>query len=458
MSWGGTRSAVRTLTAIVGVTALTALSSCSADPDTGDNEGGPQDDSARADATVYVPQDAETINDAVDLVEPGGLIVIGPGTYEESVLIDVEDVTVRGEDRNEVVIDGGGVRPFGISAIADGVSVENLTVTDHTFYGVLVTGLHDENGPAAHGGDGYSTFDPEDFPPVQRFRFDHITAYNNGLYGLYAFNAQQGTITESYASGHADSGIYVGQCQECWIDVSHNVAENNAVGFENANASELAGVRENRFTHNRVGMTFLSNYREAFHPQQANTVHGNLVGENAEPHSPAQAEGAFGVGIGIGAGTLNRFVNNRIENNPSSGVTLSSEEDLAPVGNRIAGNAFSTNGVDIANIAGARAPAADNCNTDAPSTEPDTDDDATLLPEDLFSSCSGTQPAIDPAELPQVEVPSGVSFRQIDPPPAQPTMQDEPAARELGEIAVTDDVAEVPGSDYLAERSRHGVP
>lgn len=448
MPWGGAHSVVRTLTAIVGITAVGVVSSCSADP------GG----SAAGQSMVHVPEDAETITEAVELVEPGGLIVIGPGTYEESVLIDVEDVTVRGENRNEVVIDGGGVRPFGISAIADGVSVENLTVTDHTFYGVLVTGLHDENGPAAHGGDGYTTFDPKDFPPVQRFRFDHITAYNNGLYGLYAFNAQQGTITESYASGHADSGIYVGQCQECRIDVSHNVAENNAVGFENANASEPAGVRENRFTHNRVGMTFLSNYREAFHPQQANTVHGNLVADNAEPHSPAQAEGAFGVGIGIGAGTLNRFVNNRIENNPAGGVFLSSEEDLAPIGNRFAGNAFGSNGVDIANTAGDRAPAADNCNVDAPGTEPDTDHDASVLPEDFFASCAGAQPAVDPTELPPVEVPAGISFRQIDPPPEQPTMDDEPTARQLGEITISDEIAEIPSPDFLAERSRHGAP
>ena len=119
--------------------------------------------------------------------------------------------------------------------------MENLTVAGATFYGVLFTGLHDANGPSAPTADGYQTWDPEQFPPLQRFRVDHVTAHNNGLYGIYAFNAQHGVITDSYASGSADSGIYVGQCRACDILVSGNVAERNAVGFENANASDSRG-------------------------------------------------------------------------------------------------------------------------------------------------------------------------------------------------------------------------
>ena len=99
------------------------------------------------------------------------------------------------------VIDGGGLRPYGIVVIADGVRVENLTVTGATFYGVLFTGLHDANGPSAHTADGYHAWDPAKFPPLQRFRVDHVTAHNNGLYGIYAFDARHGVIADSYASG-----------------------------------------------------------------------------------------------------------------------------------------------------------------------------------------------------------------------------------------------------------------
>ena len=203
------------------------------------------------------------------------------------------------------MIDGGGIRPYGIVVIADGVRVENLTVTGATFYGVLFTGLHDANGPSAHTADGYHAWDPSKFPPLQRFRVDHVTAHNNGLYGIYAFNARHGVITDSYASGSADSGIYVGQCTECDILVSGNVAERNAVGFENANASDSVVLTGNRFSDNRVGLTLLSSYQEAFTPQQKNQVVGNLISDNNEADSPSQADGGFGTGIGISGGQRN---------------------------------------------------------------------------------------------------------------------------------------------------------
>ena len=218
---------------------------------------------------VHVPADAATLGAAMDLVSAGGVIVVSAGTYPEQLLVDKEDVTIRGEDRNLTVIDGGGIRPYGIVAIAGGVRIENLTVTGTTFYGVLVTGLHDGDGPADPGDDGYTGWDPEKFPPLQRFLVDHVTAYNNGLYGIYAFNSQHGVIRDSYASGSADSGFYVGQCEDCDILVTGNVAERNAVGFENANASDSVVIVGNRFSGNRVGMTLLSSYQEAFTPQRA---------------------------------------------------------------------------------------------------------------------------------------------------------------------------------------------
>ena len=402
---------------------------------------------AAAPTVVRVPADAPTLSAAVELVAEGGLVLADPGTYREQVLVDKPDVTVRGTDRNRTLIDGEGIRPYGIVAVADGVSVENLTVTGATFYGVLVTGLHDEDGPTAHGGSGYDRLDPERFPPVQRFAIDHVTAYNNGLYGLYAFDAQHGVIRDSYASGSADSGIYVGQCRECGILVTGNVAEHNAIGFENANASDSVWIVGNRFTGNRIGMTLLSNHREAFVPQRGNLVAGNLIADNAEGTSPAQADGGFGVGVGIGGGTDNVFADNRIEGNPVAGILLTSTEDLAPTGNRFRGTAFAGNGVDIGNATTARAPAQGNC----------LDGEATTAPTGLFSVCAGVQPAAAPGELPTVPVPRGVSFLRIPPPPAQPDMADvqAPARRLPATVPAPDPAAHpLPARDFLADRSR----
>lgn len=436
-------------------------------------------------AIIRVPEDAATISDAVGRATPGDLVLVGAGVHAEQVLVGTPDITVRGVDRNATIIDAEGVRPYGIVATADGVRIENLTVRGATFYGVLVTGLHSEDGePSARGADGYTTIDPDEFPPVQRFSIDHVTAHNNGLYGLYAFNAQHGVITDSYASGSADSGIYVGQCEQCDILVWGNVAEHNAIGFENANASDSVTVAANRFSSNRVGATFISSYQEAFLPQRANTVVGNLVAENASAESPAQAEGGFGVGIGVSGGHHNIFDRNTVTGHPRAGVQITSVEDIAAVGNRWLGTVFTANAVDVANTSSVRSPATDNCVVDGVSAASPVEGAAEgsaagaapaeggspaatpiasvrTLPEHLLSACTGEesggeQPAVESSALPQLTVPPGMSFLQVVAPPPQPTMTDvEVIPARLPERVTMPDLASLtaPAPNYLRDRT-----
>ena len=397
-----------------------------------------------------VPADHATIQEAVDAAEPGDLILIDPGTYEEQVEITTPDLTIRGRDRNGVIVDGGGLRPYGIVSTADGTRIENLTVQRATFYGVLVTGLHGADGePTAHNLDGYETLDPEANPPVQRFGISHVTAADNGLYGLYAFDAQHGYIRDSYASGSADSGIYVGQCRDCDVLVQGNVAERNAVGFENANASDSVVIVGNRFSGNRIGLTLLSNYQEAFTPQSGNTVAGNAILDNAQSESPSHADGGFGIGIGISGGRDNALSANLIAGNPVAGVLLAHTEDLPAAGNTFTGTAFEGNGVDVANISAARTPAVGNC----------VDGQATTMPAELLASCAADapQPAGEAGALPRVDVPPGVSFLDVPLPPAQPGMpaddlDDIPSP--LPDAVEMPDVAGIaaPGRDLLADR------
>lgn len=366
-----------------------------------------------APSVVTVPTDVATITEAVALVAEGGLVLVEPGVYTESVVISTDGITLRGLDRNEVIIDGEGLRPEGIVVIADGVRVENLTVRSHTFNGVLVTGLHDGGEAQAHGLDGYETLDPEKFPPIDGFSISHVTSYNNGLYGIYAFDSEHGSITDSYASGSADSGFYVGQCEDCDIVVRGNTAENNAVGFENANASDSVYIVGNRWSNNRVGMTLLSNYQEAFVPQRSNTVVGNLIADNTSATSPSQADGAFGVGLGISGGQSNRLERNTIAGNPHAGVLISGTEDLSARDNSFSGTVFADNGVDLANISQPRAVAVGNClaSGDAGTTSP---------PSFARDDCAASQQAA--ADLPGVTAPPGMSFLKVPAPPAQPGM------------------------------------
>ncbi len=400
-----------------------------------------------------MPQDARSIQAAVDKVADGGMVLVDAGVYRESVVVSTKDVTVRGADRNGTVIDGEGLRPYGVVGIADGVRVQNLTVRNHTFYGVLITGVHDENGPSANNGDDYDEFDPAEFPPLQRFAVDHVTAYNNGLYGIYAFDAQHGVITDSYASGSADSGFYVGQCHSCDVLVEGNVAERNAVGFENANASGPLVVTGNRFTGNRVGMTLLSNYQEAFLPQRGNQVVGNLIGDNDSGDSPAQADGGFGTGIGIAGGVDNEIARNRIAGNPRAGVLIANTEDLPATGNRLTDNVYADNGVDVANISAERAPATGNCVRERVTTLP-----AALAATLTCGTSARRQPAVPATDVARLaKAPPGISFLDVAPPRDQPGLPDADSRPEPlpGNVAMPDTAQiGVPPTSLLAGLSR----
>ena len=88
-------------------------------------------------AVIRVPQDASTISAAVKRARPGAVVLVSPGTYREMVQVRTPRVTVRGTDRNRVVIDGEVRRPNGIVLVGPGDAVQNLTVRNATLNGVL---------------------------------------------------------------------------------------------------------------------------------------------------------------------------------------------------------------------------------------------------------------------------------------------------------------------------------
>ncbi|MEV6716459.1 right-handed parallel beta-helix repeat-containing protein [Lentzea sp. NPDC051208] len=263
---------------------------------------------------INVPAQLSTIQDAVDVAQEGATILVSPGVYEESVQVRTKGLTIRGASRGSVIIDGETERANGIVVAAADVSVQNLTVRNHTSDGVLIS---EQRG----------------------FRVSYVTASNNAQFGVHALNSQHGVIEQSYASGSADSGFSVSRCKPCDVVVRGNVAERNAVGYQGTNASGRMFVLGNRFSGNRVGMT------SAAERQEDVVLVGNLVSDNDETFSPEQADGAFGLGMSLLASTKNLVSRNLITGNPGTGLVLSRGQDPAPTD--LAGNVIAGNGQDV---------------------------------------------------------------------------------------------------------------
>ncbi|HEY9558043.1 MAG TPA: hypothetical protein VIR58_14995, partial [Acidimicrobiales bacterium] len=200
------------------VAALTAFAlvagACSDDGGSDDGDVSAEDTTTTGSstgATVRVPEDHDTIQEAVDAANPGDLVLIAPGTYEEAVDVTVENLTIRGLDRNEVVLDGGFELENGIRVLADGVAVENMTAKNYTVNGFFWTG-------------------------VTGYRGSYLTAYRNGDYGVYAFDAVKGQLEHIYASGSPDAGLYIGQCYPCDAVIDDVISEYNGLGYSGTNS------------------------------------------------------------------------------------------------------------------------------------------------------------------------------------------------------------------------------
>jgi hypothetical protein len=224
---------------------------------------------------VGVDKNYSKIQDAVDAAIEGDLILIDEGVYNESVTVTTSYLTIRGTDRNNVIIDGEFMRENGIQIYdTDGVTVENLSVRNFSLNGVYWNG-------------------------AKGFRGSYLTVYNNGDYGVYAFDSTDGIFDNVYASGHPDSGIYIGQCYPCNSLIFDNVVEGNALGYSGTNAGGHLYLFNNIWKDNMSGIVPNTLDSELNPPGRETTIIGNLVIDNNNYEAPTNRFGLVAKGMGI---------------------------------------------------------------------------------------------------------------------------------------------------------------
>lgn len=286
----------RRLLALLLASVLVLAAACGSDDD-----GAADDEAAENEgATLHVPDDHDTIQAAVDAAAPGDLILVAPGTYTEAVNVETDDLTIRGLDRNEVILDGefeldNGIRVLG----ADGVAIENMTARNYTNNGFFWTGV-----------DGY--------------RGSYLTAYRTGDYGVYAFDSTKGLLEHSYASGSPDAGFYIGQCFPCDAVIDDVVSEFNGLGYSGTNSGGNLLIVNSTFRNNRAGVVPNSGSYELCYPERETTIVGNLVYDNNQSDSPAidVAYDAQGNGILVAGGVGNIIERNRVWDHDLTGIGL----------------------------------------------------------------------------------------------------------------------------------------
>ena len=368
-----------------------ALTGCASDA------GSPDDG-----RVIGVPGDAPTIQAAVDMAVPGDLILVEEGVYAESVTVDVDNIVIRGVDRNKVILDGQGRYGNGIRvAGANGVAVENMTARDYQQNGFYWT--------AAVG-----------------YRASYLTALRNGLYGIYAFDAEGGVIEHSYAAGHPDAGFYIGQCDPCDAVIRDSIAEFNGLGYSGTNASNNLWIVNNVFRFNNTGIMPNSGDYEKRWPQSNTVFAGNLVHSNngPAPGLPPLLK-INGHGILISGGLSNTVVRNRVWDHDQAGIGVIANfmgRSFPSNDNIIADNHVSLS--RVADLVLSAVETARNCFSNNIA--------ANALPASLMgrTSCADTPETISVegsypvADVLARKIARQVRRTEIPDPPAQPNMSD----------------------------------
>ena len=259
--------------------------------------------------TVY-----KSIAVAVSHAQNSDWVLVWPGYYKEAVTVQpgrglTSGLHIRGMQRNGVVMDG-------TTATGSGIHVQGVNNT----WVENMTGQHYKSGSANAfywtGVDGYWG--------------NYLTAYDNGDYGVYAYDSTSSGKTPStfafdYGSWNADSGIYVGGCSDCHAVVTNSRAYKNALGYSGTNAGGELYLINSEWDHNATGILPNTLTSEPDPPQRGATIAGNYIHDNNAhdiPGTGITGIAPVGVGIGIAGGWDNIVRNNRIENQKHAGILM----------------------------------------------------------------------------------------------------------------------------------------
>jgi parallel beta-helix repeat protein len=171
----------------------------------------------------------ESIQAAVDAAQPGQTILIKPGLYLEAIVVDkgnIQLIGLNGGHNERVIIENPGTVNNGITVRdnGDGFVLKNVTVRNFIKNGVFLV-------------------------RVDGFELINITTVNNGEYGLFPVRCINGLIESCSATGHTDTGIYVGQSEK--IIVRKNTAFGNVNGIEIENCTDI--IAANNEAYNNTG-------------------------------------------------------------------------------------------------------------------------------------------------------------------------------------------------------------
>ena len=252
----------------------------------------------------------EVFREALETASPGDVIEVPAGTFnfKRSLILNTDNVTLRGAGMDQSILNFKGqvAGAEGLSVNASNFLIEDLAIEDSV-------------GDALKINEG-------DNITIRRVRTEWTNgpSTDNGAYGIYPVQTTNVLLEGNVAIGASDAGIYVGQSRQ--VIVRNNRAEYNVAGIEVENT--IGADVYNNVANNNTGGILVFNMPSI--PQRGyatrvfdNDVHSNNT-ENFAIPGTAVSGVPTGSGVMINSNDQVEIFNNRITNNNTANIVISS--------------------------------------------------------------------------------------------------------------------------------------
>lgn len=276
--------------------------------------------------TTHTVAPGEDIQSVIDGASPGDTIFIEAGVHSQALEVTTPELTIMGAGENLTFLDGTGNQNNGIKITADHVTIRDLTIRNFGGNGIYYDG-------------------------VTGFHVDEVSAIRNGPYGIYAIRSEAGVFEDSFATGHADSGFYLGETTACECTIRNVVAVDNLIGYSGTGASHIV-IKDSTWRRNAAGIVPNVIPTAEPTPQTNLIIMDNLVEDNNNQTATDKwtfSDGVHvpsGLGIVIAGGIDDLVTKNVVRGHDRAGIAMAflfTEPSL----NRVIDNTVSDNEVDI---------------------------------------------------------------------------------------------------------------
>ena len=262
-----------------------------------------------------------SIQAAINQASAGSVILIKPGIYKEAIRISKSNITLIGADEAAgVILENPGEEDNGIFVDnnGDGFQLYHITVKNFEENGVLMI-------------------------RADNFILKHVTAINCGEYGLFPIHCKGGLIEHCSATGHTDTGVYIGQSED--IEMKFNEAFANVNGFEIENCSGVIASNNQSYNNTAGFLVVLLPNLQVTTSSDIQLIQNHVYGNNHENFS--EPGGGFENLVPVGSGILivgtdnTLVIKNNVHDNNFTGIAVVSTTILGAIGG-IPPEAFAT--------------------------------------------------------------------------------------------------------------------